>query len=210
MMRTADFHSSSSADWSTTMTPGEVSLSHYSMAQEPSNDFVLGSWQVEQHSAGSENGSSLPSYDDDDLMVVDSINMDFDDHLEDDYPPTPPADRLFLEEALEDTLLGDGSDHEDDSSFFTTHSQPLMVTAPATSTSFLPYDQRYQATLDKLAESMKKSQETRKSLRIKTCETMEYSRWNTVSGTLTSIEKSTQQLQQYLKNKKPATAQQVL
>jgi hypothetical protein len=207
-------NSSSAADWgSSIMTAEEASLVHYTMAQEPSNDFVLGGWQVE--SPGSENGSSLPSYDDEDMMVVDSINMDFDD-MDDDIPPTPPAGRLLLEEALEDTL-DQIADHDDDS-YFTTHSElsPALDGTPTTNaitiTSFLPIDQRYQATLDKLAESMKKSQETRKSLRIKTAETVEYTRWNSISETVSSIEKSTLQLQQFLKHKKPtaATAQHVL
>jgi hypothetical protein len=206
---------SSFADWgSSTMTAEESSLLHYTLAQEPSNDFVLGGWQVQSHlTPSSENGSSLPSYDDEDLMVVDSIDMDFDD-MDDEIPPTPPADRLLLEEALEETL--DQIADNDDDSFFTTHSElsPAYSTdnKATTVTSFLPIDQRYQATLDKLAESMKKSQETRKSLRIKTTETMEYTRWRSISETVSSIEKSTLQLQQILKHKNPAvaTAQHIL
>ena len=195
---------------SSAMTADEASLARFTLAQEPSNDFVLGCWQVEQP-LGSENGSSLPSYDDEDLMVVDSINMDFDD-MDDDSPPGPPAGPLLLEEALEDTLeqIADN----DDDSFFTSHGEMSGAFGATSSsslntnivTSFLPADQRYQASLEKLSESMKKSQETRKSLRIKTSETIGYSRWNAISETVSSIEKSTQQLQQYLKHKTPATA----
>jgi hypothetical protein len=205
---------SNDAGWGpSTLTAGEISLVHYTMAQEPSNDFVLGGWQID-HAPSSENGSSLPSYDDEDFMIVDCINMDFDD-MDDDIPPTPPAGRLLLEEALEDTL--DQFADNDDDSFFTTHSEtspalhddmPSSTTNTIAMTSFLPVDQRFQATLDKLSESMKKSQETRKSLHIKTSETMDYTRWNSISETVSSIEKSTQQLQQLLKHTK--TAQHVL
>lgn len=65
-------------------------------------------------------------------------------------------------------------------------------------TSSLPFEERYQATLQKLAESMKRSQETRKSLQMKTPKTEEYSRHSSVKCVLSSIEKSTQQLQNYL------------
>jgi len=67
-------------------------------------------------------------------------------------------------------------------------------------TSSLPFEERYKATLQKLAESMKRSQETRMSLKMKTSKTEEYERTKSVTGVLSSIEKSTQQLQGYLKN----------
>jgi hypothetical protein len=67
-------------------------------------------------------------------------------------------------------------------------------------TSSLPFEERYKATLAKLAESMKRSQETRMSLKMKTSKTEKYERTKSISGVLTSIEKSTQQLQGYLKN----------
>lgn len=174
---------------------GSEDLSRYSSAQEPSNDFVLGSWQVDQ-------GANSGRYeeDDDDLMIFDS--------MVDETPLTPPAGRLLLEEALEDTLSAAMAGRDDDEeSFFTTESSNVE---PTSLTSYLPAEQRYQATLDKLAESMKRSQETRKSLRIQTTETMEYGRWGTICGTLSSIEKSTKELQHYLNNAKPTSAAQVL
>ena len=171
---------------------GNEDLSRYSSAQEPSNDFVLGSWQVEQDPST----GTLSDDDEDDFMAVDNIV--------DETPLTPPAGRLSLEEALEDNLAAALARDDDEDSFFTTHSFEPASPAPSNLTTYLPAEQRYQATLDKLAESMKKSQETRKSLRIKTTETMEYSRWGSISGTLTSIEKSTKELQQYLKTKQPA------
>lgn len=67
------------------------------------------------------------------------------------------------------------------------------------STGPLPFEERYKATLRKLSESMKRSQETRKSLKIKTPKTEEYLRSSLVSGVVSSIEKSTNDLQVYLK-----------
>lgn len=67
-------------------------------------------------------------------------------------------------------------------------------------TSSLPFDERYKATLKKLADSMKRSQQTRQSLKMKTTKTEKYSRKTSVTGVLSSIEKSTTQLQVYLKN----------
>lgn len=64
----------------------------------------------------------------------------------------------------------------------------------------LPFKERYNATLIKLSESMKRSQETRRSLSMTTDETAKYQRSKSVSGVLSSIEKSSQQLNVYLKN----------
>jgi hypothetical protein len=60
----------------------------------------------------------------------------------------------------------------------------------ANKTSSLPFEERYKATLKKLAELMKHSQETRKSLAMNTPKTKEYPR----TRILSSIEKSTQEL----------------
>lgn len=185
-----------SSDWEMNMMDrgDELSaLSRYSTDQEANNDFVLESWLNEQDP--SSNGSVLLE-DDEDMMMLD---VGFDPE---ETPPTPPTGRLFLEEALADTLAAavhQGDD--DDDSYFATHSDMSSGSPSAGLTSFLPLEQRYQASLDKLAASMKKSQETRKSLRMQTAETAEYTRWGSVSGTLSSIEKSTQQLQTYLGGK---------
>jgi len=66
-------------------------------------------------------------------------------------------------------------------------------------TSSLPFDERYKATLSKLQESMKRSQETRMSLKMKTDKTENYEAQN-LSGVLNSIEQSTEQLQIYLQS----------
>ena len=64
----------------------------------------------------------------------------------------------------------------------------------------LPFEARYQDNLKKLEESMRRSQETRKSLTMKTTKTEKYERTHSVSGVLTSIEMSSRQLQGYLTN----------
>lgn len=64
-----------------------------------------------------------------------------------------------------------------------------------------PFDEkRYEEVHKKLAECMKKSQETRKSLTEKNAKTAKYSRCKTVKGVISSIEKSSQQLEKYLQS----------
>jgi hypothetical protein len=67
-------------------------------------------------------------------------------------------------------------------------------------TKHVAFEERYKLTLSKLAESMKRSQETRKSLQMKTPKTTNYQRSNSVTGVISSIEMSSQQLQVYLKS----------
>jgi hypothetical protein len=57
---------------------------------------------------------------------------------------------------------------------------------------------RYQEILKKLEESMKRSQETRKSLTMKTPKTEEYNRTKSITGVISSIESSSRQLNAYL------------
>ena len=66
------------------------------------------------------------------------------------------------------------------------------------SNSSKPFEERYKESLQKLAESMKRSQATRKSLVIKTDKTEEYLRRSSVQGVIKSIQKSSDQLQAYL------------
>jgi hypothetical protein len=70
---------------------------------------------------------------------------------------------------------------------------PVLTTNPT-----FVNDERYQEVLKKLAESMKRSQETRKSLTMKTSKTEKYGRSKSVTGVLSSIENSSRQLQTYL------------
>jgi hypothetical protein len=61
-----------------------------------------------------------------------------------------------------------------------------------------PFDEQYRETIKKLEESMRRSQETRKSLTMKTPKTEKYGRSKSVTGVLTSIENSSRQIQTYL------------
>lgn len=83
-----------------------------------------------------------------------------------------------------ESAADDNKDNDDDSS---------------SSNSSKPFEERYHESLKKLAESMKRSQETRKSLVMKTDKTQEYMRRQSVAGVIKSIEKSSTQLQSYLK-----------
>jgi hypothetical protein len=69
-----------------------------------------------------------------------------------------------------------------------------------TITKHAAFEEQYKSTLSKLAESMKRSQETRKSLQMKTPKTTNYQRSHSVTGVISSIERSSQQLQVYLKS----------
>lgn len=62
----------------------------------------------------------------------------------------------------------------------------------------LSFEERYKATLQKLAFSMKKSQETRKSLTMKTTKTEQYDRLASVKKILTSVATSSDQVQSYV------------
>jgi hypothetical protein len=88
---------------------------------------------------------------------------------------------------------------DDDDRFFAPLLDSEESAANSKVTSSLPFEERYQATLKKLEESMMRSQETRKSLSMKTAKTEAYERVKSVSGVLTSIETSSHQLQTYLK-----------
>lgn len=103
--------------------------------------------------------------------------------------PTGPLEELVLMN-IED----------DDERFFAPIFDEIGV-AP----SYLPFEARYEATLKKLQESMLRSQETRKSLTMRTTRTEMYERTNSVCGVISSIELSSRQLQSYLKNIQRAT-----
>ena len=79
----------------------------------------------------------------------------------------------------------------------------LVMTSPATN--HFVHDERYQEVLKKLTESMKRSQETRKSLTMKTPKTEKYDRTTSVTGVLSSIENSSRQLQTYLQTVQRST-----
>lgn len=83
---------------------------------------------------------------------------------------------------------------------FTDESPPSTIDEVVNDTIQVPFEERYKMTMTKLAESMKRSQETRKSLQMRTPKTKDYQRSNSVTGVISSIEMSSQQLQVYLKS----------
>lgn len=104
--------------------------------------------------------------------------------------PTGPLEELSLVAADEDV----------DRLFLPLTEPPdkTTTTAPAfeeACISSLPFEERYQARLKNLQESMNRSQETRKSLTMKTCKTEKYKRIQSLSQVLSSIHSSSRQLQ---------------
>lgn len=112
--------------------------------------------------------------------------------------PTGPLEELtmlkFDEEDLDRFSLG-FLDFTDESPSMNNDHDDMNADAKQ-----VPFEERYKLTLSKLAESMKRSQETRKSLQMKTPKTKNYQRSNSVTGVISSIEMSSQQLQVYLKS----------
>ena len=139
---------------------------------------------------------SVSSPDDMDIMEVDQqINLLEDDLLYDPcVSPTGP-----LEELISMQL------DEGDAPFLNLFEDNTPPTTTVDNTSSLPFEERYKATLTKLQESMKRSQETRMSLKMKTPKTAHYEARN-LQGVLSSIEQSTEQLQDYLKTLRSPSA----
>ena len=128
------------------------------------------------------------------IMEVDQqINLLEEDLFHDPcVSPTSP-----LEELISMQLDDDGDAPFLD--FFEGNSNGSSTVQTIDDTSSLPFEERYKATLYKLQESMKRSQETRVSLKMQTPETQNYETRN-LSGVLSSIEQSTEQLQEYLQS----------
>ena len=163
--------------------------------------------------------SSVASYDEANIVFEQWQNTDFDDLdimdvdeqigsnllFNDDeifvadpcVSPTGPLEELtmlkFDEEDLDKFSLA-FLDFSDESPT-TTNDDDMSGT-----TTDFAFEERYKTTLSKLSESMKRSQETRKSLQMRTPKTTNYQRSNSVTGVISSIEMSSQQLQVYLKS----------
>jgi hypothetical protein len=91
-----------------------------------------------------------------------------------------------------DPLMNDGVD--------TTDHDLLLCDDDDSSTASigLPLEERYKATLEKLQASMKRSQETRNCLSMKTVTTESYERVGSVKEILSSITASSNQVQKYV------------
>jgi len=114
---------------------------------------------------------------------VDDINI----HLNED-------DRRFLAPLLEDSTT---TTMDYDAGYVVTDEESSSSSSPS---SPMMNQKRYQEILKKLEASMKRSQETRKSLTMKTPKTEEYNRIGSVTGVLSSIENSSRQLQTLLQS----------
>ena len=79
----------------------------------------------------------------------------------------------------------------------TKKASPNLVSPPPSPPAFMK-DEKYRSTLQKLTESMIRSQESRKCFQMKTPKTEKYARSKSVSKVLSSIEQSTRQIQTYL------------
>lgn len=105
-------------------------------------------------------------------------------------------DRRFLAPLLEDTTATTTMDYDagyvmtDDGFSFPSQSSPAPILS----------QERYQDIIQKLEASMKRSQETRKSLTMTTPKMEEYRRKSSVTGVLSSIESSSRQLQTFLQS----------
>ena len=131
-------------------------------------------------------GCSLPNPTFEDSTFVDfSVSMPaLNDNMSDD-------ERRFLAPLMEDTTT---TTMDYDAGFVTTDDGSPSTTSPSP----ILNQERYQEIFKKLEASMKRSQETRKSLTMKTSKTKKYTRRESVTGVLSSIESSSRQLQSLL------------
>jgi hypothetical protein len=113
-------------------------------------------------------------------------------------------DSPFIVEEDDDRLLAPLLDEEDHEAVVMALDSVLVEVITFQNINFdpnAPFDEeRYKKVHETLAESMKKTQETRKCLSMKTAKTEKYSRSKTVSGVISSIEKSSRQVEKYLQS----------
>lgn len=102
-------------------------------------------------------------------------------------------DRRFLAPLLEDSST---TTMDYDAGYVVTD-EGSPFPSPSSPTPILNQE-RYQEIFKKLEASMKRSQETRKSLTMKTPKMKKYTRRDSVTGVLSSIENSSKQLQTFL------------
>jgi len=124
---------------------------------------------------------------------------DDDQDMSDAVSPTGPLEELF-----NNALYFDNDDHHhDDQGGFLAPLYSIDTTDPdleesSTASIGLPLAERYKATLEKLEASMKRSQETRNCLTMKTATTESYERVGSVKEILSSIAASSSQVQKYV------------
>jgi hypothetical protein len=127
---------------------------------------------------------------DDDLLDIAMLEVEdeqfgsllISDDIFQDLCPSPTMDTL---EVVNFMSLVTEDDDDDQFSFFLVNDDNAAL-----------LEERYKNTLSKLAEFMKRTQETRRSLSIG--KNPNYPRKNSITGVLSSIEKSSQKVQMYL------------
>ena len=132
--------------------------------------------------------------DEDDMSTLMEVDQQIGSDLLDDAIFYPDISCLSPVGPIEELALFGSCDHEIESIFI-----PGDESSVDNPTSW-QFDEQYKSTLRKLSESMKRSQETRMSLTMKTLKTEKYARSTSVSGVISSIEKSSEQLKAYLVN----------
>jgi hypothetical protein len=106
--------------------------------------------------------------------------------------PTGPFEELEMNAPLMLLLDTDGtSDGYNTDMMMDDDKDDASITA-------MPFEKRYKATLEKLAESMKRSQETRNCLTMKTIRTESYGRLESVKEIVSAIATSSSQVQNYV------------
>jgi hypothetical protein len=170
-------------------------------------DFVVGHWK---QSLEDEKALVSDTDDDDPMNMDDILEIDrqigsrfLDAELFGGAPcesPIGPVEELlqfdkddcaqFLAPFLPDDFMADEESANEDSI--------MMEEEEETDTVGLSFEERYKATLQKLANSMKKSQETRQSLTMKTTKTEKYDRLASVKKILSSVATSSDQVQNYV------------
>jgi len=153
--------------------------------ESTNNMIVLGQW---------------PTYN-----VMNHHDENFDDD-QDMHDPTSAFHSRPLEELFNNALyLENDDDYSNMDHFQGGFLDPLLNVdttdlddSASTASIGLPLEERYKATLEKLQASMKRSQETRNCLTMKTSATESYERIGSVKEIMSSIATSSGQVQKYV------------
>jgi hypothetical protein len=165
---------------------------------------VLQVWQQEEADEDTPM-SGVADEDDDDVIM----QLDADEGLLptlNDFYDSISADTCPPEELLADAVITDSSSTENSDSDDSTSSDSFLSLEEEDDDESKDETTRaFQETLQKLAESMKRSQETRQSLYAQTPKLQDYQRLGSVEKVLRSIEFSSYQIDSYCKTLRTTT-----
>ena len=198
-----DMDTTTSSTRTFTTMESEVQDQFFNQSFSSSSSFeaiqMLSVWQQEEDNNDVTMSLQLDEDDDDEGLLALPDQDPEDDQLSSNYN-TPPgyffedADAVdavdnfsFLDRLAADAAQADEEAKKQDSSF--TNDSPLPPQG---------LDEVLQESLENLIQSMKRSQETRECLSMKTVKTEKYSRCASVSQVLGSIELSSRQIDSYL------------